>query len=153
MADEADVLLAIYEENAEQARHHEKLREAITGAVAAITVGVHAVVFKADTPHSPGLIGRPALALGFFLGAIGIAGLVGARYHSYRNYQHRKRLDRAKLQLFKLPTLPLLPAGLASKNAPVFSIVGTHTLWELIHVCVIFLGGYIVFCAYCSCGF
>ncbi len=50
MADYSDVLLAMYQENAAQKRHHEEQRATITKQVIATCVGVLALLAARETP-------------------------------------------------------------------------------------------------------
>ena len=100
MPDET-ILLAIYKENADQARQHEVFRQTITTLVAGITgavIGLLSLKETAAVLHSPLLP-----VAGIFLAVIGTFGLIASMKHYERNRMHVERIREIRKALDALP--------------------------------------------------
>lgn len=118
------VLLARYKENADQARHHETLRERSTAMVAATTgVMLGLLGFKDGTIHHS----EAAAVVGLFTILLGAWGMFSALVFESRARRHRNRIDRF----------------LASLGVTISTRRKRHELnsvWLLFHAAIICLG-------------
>ena len=143
--DRLTLLLAIYKENADQARHHEVQRERVTalvGQASGVVLGL--------------LGGKAALGLGspniplvaaLFLMVLGLWGYFASSRHYERSRLHVQRLREVRL---KLEVLTLVALGamndLAERehekvfNSHAFRYRRTHVIWNAFHLLVAALG-------------
>src|SRR5712692_3879927 len=98
--DKQTLLIAVYKENAEQARHHEQQRGKITSIVAQTT----GVILGLLTVSKEGTVETHALyvLIAGFLIVLGILGSVIILKHSERAELHRKRIGRIRERLSDL---------------------------------------------------
>jgi hypothetical protein len=140
-----EVLLALYNENAAQARQHELYRQAITGVVGGIAGGIVGVSIKEahtvlDSPLLP--------AAGAFLALVGAFGLIATMKHYERNRLHIERMREVRVHLQALPGMP--PGILANINTrangandanyPLLSKVRLNWIWNTFHLLVVVTG-------------
>jgi hypothetical protein len=140
------ILLAVYAENAVQARAHEQYREritTITGALVGAVIGF--LNLKNGVPGSVVLIE----AAGAFVVLIGVFGLLASIKHYERHQLHIARLRQIRLALDFLPA-NAVPGRLAAINAaadaaqlaafPRVKAWRLHVIWSTFHVLIIVLG-------------
>src|SRR4029079_3041712 len=102
MPDET-ILLAIYKENADQARQHELFRQTITTLVAGITGAVISLLSLKD---ASAVLRSPLLPVaGIFLAIIGTFGLIASMKHYERNRMHIQRIRKIRAALDALPNV------------------------------------------------
>src|SRR4051812_16126140 len=90
------VLLARYKENADQARHHETLRERSTAVVAQTTgVLLGLMGFKEGSLSSSHVV--PLISS--FIVLLGLWGIVSSIVFNSRARRHRRRIDKIKAKL------------------------------------------------------
>ena len=139
------ILLAVYKENADQARQHELFRQTITTLVAGIT---GAVIGLLSLKETAAVLQSPLLpAAGSFLAVIGAFGLVASMKHYERNRMHVERLRQARTLLDELTSTKNLLATI-KKNAktehakcfPRLSKTELNKVWNAFHVLVVAFG-------------
>jgi hypothetical protein len=139
------ILLAVYKENADQARQHELFRQTITTLVAGIT---GAVIGLLSLKETAAVLQSPLLPVaGSFLAVIGTFGLIASMKHYERNRMHVERLRRARAQLDQLTSTKKLLATIkddADKDHnpryPFLSKKRLNTVWNLFHLLIIAFG-------------
>ena len=140
------ILLALYKENADQARQHELFRQTITTLVAGITGAVIGLLSLKDTGavlHSPLL---PVIVI--LVAVIGTFGLIASMKHYERNRMHIERIREIRKALDTLPGIT--PQLLQNINAnaknthdpkfPHLSQLELNKVWNTFHLLVVILG-------------
>jgi hypothetical protein len=135
-----DVLMAMYQENATQCRHHELLRSTATGSIIAIdgvVLGLLTISKHINTSSLPIL--TFVIALGFF--AIFFA---RKQYERFNFHYQRLRVYREKLdQLFAngiVKSLKETADNNHEKAYPGFEDSPYHIWWESLHDMIILIG-------------
>jgi uncharacterized membrane protein YeaQ/YmgE (transglycosylase-associated protein family) len=144
MPDE-NILLAIYKENADQARQHELFRQAITTLVAGITGAVIGLSLK---DASAALQGPLLTVAGIFLTIMGAFGLIASMKHYERNRMHVQRIRAIRNALDALPGVtPQLLQNINSaadaqhrQRFPRLAQTELNKVWNTFHVLVMALG-------------
>jgi hypothetical protein len=142
---EETILLAVYKENADQARQHELFRQTITTLVAGVTGAVIGLSLK----EADSIINSPLLTIaGSFLAIIGTYGLIACAKHYERNRMHVERLRELRHCLESLPEIT--PGLLTAINANAdfrhnaryrhLHSLQLNKVWNTFHVLVIVLG-------------
>lgn len=139
------LLLAIYKENCDQARHHEIQRERVTsivGQTAGLVLGLFG--FGASSWDHPKTI---HLIIPFFLILLGSWGFAASWKHNERSALHRDRIHQYRNQLSLLTGLNLakLNEDAEVAHAAEFGKIAgletrTHIIWKLFNVIVALLG-------------
>jgi hypothetical protein len=122
------VLLARYKENADQARHHETLRERSTAVVAQTTgVLLGLMGFKEGSLSSSHVV--PLISS--FIVLLGLWGLVSSIIFNSRARRHRRRIDkiRAKLEGYEKEDVGDSPWR-----------QGLNWVWVIFHSLIVVLG-------------
>lgn len=102
--DQQTLLLALYKENSDQARHHEVQRERVTAIVAQTSgfiVGLFGFATSWATPT------RAHLVIPIFLIVLGIWGYLAAWKHYERSRLHVQRVRQCRKKLSELSGLDL----------------------------------------------
>ena len=137
-SDPRELLLTLYRENSEQARHYERQREAVTAVVA---LGATLVVGLAVLNPASGLLGAMCLvALGAFGFGASLRHLERSRLHVQRVHVTRRELSR----LYGVDIEHLYAAATSEheKRFPQLSrrTARAHYVWQAFHLTVVALG-------------
>ena len=149
------ILLAIYNENATQARQHELFRQAITAVVG----GIAGAVIGTSVKEGPALLKSPLLSVGgAFLMIVGVFGLLATVKHYERNRMHIERMRQIRVHLQTLPYVS--PNILSNINAAadfthnshysVFSRTRLNAIWNAFDASVIVGGAALCVLPHCS---
>lgn len=146
MPDET-ILLAIYKENADQARQHELFRQTITTLVGGITGAVIGLLSLKDTLL---ILRSPLLPVaGSFLAIIGIFGLIASMKHYERHQLHIQRMRGLRNELEQLPTnsttgrltsINTAANAIHNPRFPILHKTELNKVWNTFHLLVIALG-------------
>jgi hypothetical protein len=145
MPDET-ILLAVYKENADQARQHELFRQTITTLVAGIT---GAVISLLSLKETAAVLQSPLLPVaGSFLAVIGTFGLIASMKHYERNRMHIERIRKIRAALDSLPGVtPKLLQNINAdaktehrKQYPRLPDMELNKVWNTFHIIVVILG-------------
>lgn len=143
--DKQTLILAIYKENCDQARHHEIQRERVT-AIVASTTGVMLGLLglgKGGELITPSLM----LLMSIFIVLLGLWGFAGSWKHNERAALHRERIGQCRIQLENLSGINLVKINELAEEAHVLSFgpnarfeTSTHYIWKTLHVMIALLG-------------
>jgi hypothetical protein len=140
MAQETDVLLAMYQENTAQGRHHEIQRSTMTNLVVAICAGILGLFALDKTPSSINAI------LAAFLVVLGCFGALFSAKHYERFSMHNQRARgyRAALEAFlpetRLKAIKRSADAQAEKEFPHLFKLRLFRFWVLLHLSVSVVG-------------
>lgn len=143
--DQQTLLLAVYKENCDHARHHEVQRErvtAIVGQTAGVIIGLFGFSkFSASDIHSVHLI------VPVFLILLGAWGFAAAWKHNKRSSLHRERVRQCRKELARLSGIDLteLNARAEANHGNKFGHnvkyeARTHIIWKAFNILVGLLG-------------
>jgi hypothetical protein len=142
-ADEKDVLLAFYDENAAQARHHERMRQAIASVGALATALVLGLV--AARPGGP--CSLPCLVAGLFLAVLGAFGFGASLHHLERSRLHVERVHVVRREIARrFPVdIPALYEEATRQHEKRYEWLSRRTarvpwLWQGLHAAIAGLG-------------
>jgi hypothetical protein len=128
-AQEQDIILARYRENADQARHHETLRERSTNMVAQTSgVLLGLLGFKQGSPVSSTIL----YLIGSLIVLLGLWGVYSAVAFDNRARRHRERIDKLLVRLGEITS----PS--AQKHR-------LNLVWVAFHLGIIAIGAIIIF--------
>jgi len=141
--DQQTLLIAVYKENADQARHHEQQREKITSIIAQ-TTGV--VLGLLSISKAGQLQSHPLYAfIALFLVALALVGFMVCWKHNERAELHRERIGQTRKRLSGLSGLDLEKINADAnaehkKHYPVPERIHSDWGWKLFHILVALLG-------------
>jgi hypothetical protein len=143
--DQQTLILAVYKENCDQARHHEVQRERVT-AIVATTTGLLLGLFG----FSQNAWSEPKpihLVIPVFLILLGLWGFAASWKHNERSSLHRQRIRQCRRQLEELSGIDLADMNEKAREAhkeefgaKVELETRTHIIWKAFNVLVAALG-------------
>jgi hypothetical protein len=143
--DQQTLVLAVYKENCDQARHREVQRERVT-AIVATTTGLLLGLFGFghDAWSKPE---RIHLVIPVFLILLGLWGFAASWKHNERSSLHRQRIRQCRTQLEKLSAVNLAEikekADVAHGKEFGWKVeleTRTHIIWKTFNLLVVALG-------------
>lgn len=143
-ADKLSVLLSVYKENADQARHHEQQRERITAIVAQTTGVVLGLLTFSKTGILTGSIEHALVAV--FVIMLGILGFWSSWKHNERSRLHHHRIRELRGEMAGLSEIDLRGifkrADAKHKKDYRFDPgrIRLHWAWKSFHVLIVCLG-------------
>lgn len=142
--DQQTLVLAVYKENCDQARHHEVQRERVTTIVAQTTgfiLGLFGFAKAWDTPE------YVHLTIPFFIIVLGLWGFVASWKHNERAKLHVQRVRQCRKRLANLSGVDLAAinddadkAHLAEFGPHAELQTRTHLVWKAFHLLIFALG-------------
>lgn len=142
------VLLSVYTENSELARHHDNQRERITGIVAQ-TSGVLLGLLTISSFQT--VFGLSFLLVGCFITIFGFLGFAFSWKHNERARLHRHRVRTLRKEMSKISGIDLreLNKSASRNHAMDYSRIAPESLrldwiWKSFHLLIVVLGLVIV---------
>ncbi len=142
--DQQTLLLAIYKENCDHARHHEIQRERVTTIVAQTTGFILGLFGFANAWATPQSI---HLAIPAFLVLLGLWGFAAAWKHNERSKLHVQRIRHCRARLSALSGVDLEAINRDARAAHLKEFgrfaklePRTHIIWKIFHLVVAVLG-------------
>jgi hypothetical protein len=142
--DQQTLILAIYKENCDQARHHEIQRERVTTIVAQTTGFILGLFGFASAWSNPKYI---HLAIPAFLILLGLWGFVASWKHNERSRLHVQRVRQCRARLSALSGVNLESINSAAETEHLKEFgphaeleTRTHLVWKTFHLLVAVLG-------------
>jgi 4-amino-4-deoxy-L-arabinose transferase-like glycosyltransferase len=142
--DQQTLILAVYKENCDQARHHEVQRERVTTIVAQTTGFILGLCGFATAWSTPKYI---HLAIPAFIVLLGFWGFVAAWKHNERSKLHVQRVRQCRKRLSVLSGIDLdkINSDAKVKHLAEFGPQAeletrTHIVWKAFHLIVAILG-------------
>jgi hypothetical protein len=142
--DKQTLLLAMYKENCDQARHHEGLREKVTtivGQTAGVVIGLFGFKESWSSPQPIHLL------IPTFVILLGIWGFTAAWKHNERAAMHRQRIRQCRRMLSELSGIDLKAMNdrasvehLAEFGPNAEYEARTHIIWKAFNVLIALLG-------------
>ena len=142
--DQQTLLLAIYKENCDQARHHEVQRErvtAIVGQTAGLVLGLFGFGQAWSDPKPIHLV------IPLFLILLGLWGFAASWKHNERSSLHRDRVRQCRKHLAELSGINLAKINADAEEAHIAEFgkraeleTRTHIIWKIFNVIITLLG-------------
>ena len=142
--DQQTLLLAMYKENCDQARHHELLRERVTTLLATTTALILGLFGFSSSWTNPV---AAHLAIPVFLVVLGLWGFLASWKHNERSKLHVQRVRKIREQLTQICGIDLagINAAAESQHKKDFgrsrlSDSRTHIIWKTFPILITAIG-------------